>query len=73
MASAVENSLCVLFCVTKKYKESNFCRLEAEYALQQKKPFIPLIMERGYKADGWLGILIGTRYCWFDNYLKKIN
>lgn len=48
MASAVENSICVLMCVSKLYKESNACRLEAEYTVQQKKPFIPLLMEKGY-------------------------
>jgi hypothetical protein len=36
-----------------KYKESINCRSEAEYVLQIKKPYIPLIMEKGYKPDGW--------------------
>ena len=47
MASAIENSVCILVCVTEKYKESNFCRLEAEYLVQKNKPFIPILMEKG--------------------------
>ena len=35
--------------------------LEAEYAFQQGKTIIPLKMEKGYRADGWLGLLIGTK------------
>ena len=44
-----------------RYKESSFCRLEAEYLIQQKKPFIPLLMQKGYKPDGWLGIIVGSK------------
>ena len=43
MAEAIEKCKCVLICITEKYKESNYCRLEAEYLMQQKKPFIPLL------------------------------
>lgn len=59
MANAIDGSFCVLMCVTEKYKESNYCRLEAEYLLQQKKPFIPIFLQPGYKPNGWLGLLIG--------------
>ena len=61
MANAIETSCCVLVCITEKYKESSFCRLEAEYLIQQKKPFIPLLMQKGYKPDGWLGIIVGSK------------
>ena len=53
MASAIERASCILVCMTEKYKESPNCRLEAEYIIQRKKPFIPLIMQKGYKPDGW--------------------
>jgi hypothetical protein len=53
MASAIENSLCVLMCMTEKYKSSNNCRAEAEYAFSMNKPIIPLIMQKDYKPDGW--------------------
>jgi len=61
MAHAIENSICILMCVTEKYKESNFCRLEAEYLVQKNKPFIPMLMEKGYRPDGWLGIILGSK------------
>jgi hypothetical protein len=50
MAMAVENSMCVLVCMTEKYKLSSFCRAEAEYTFQLGKPFIPLIMQDNYKV-----------------------
>ena len=53
MARAVENSICVLMCMTENYKQSTNCRAEAEYAFQLNKPIIPIIMQKGYKADGW--------------------
>lgn len=53
MAHAIEQSKCVLVCMTEKYKQSPNCRAEAEYVFQIGKPFIPLIMQKGYKPDGW--------------------
>eukprot|EP01048_Picozoa_sp_COSAG05_P008674 COSAG05_NODE_673_length_7989_cov_2.973638_1_plen_99_part_00 len=43
------------------YKESSNCRLEAQYAYQQQVDIVPLIMEEGYRAKGWLGMLVGVR------------
>ena len=34
---------------------------EAEYAFQQRKKIIPLIMQGGYKPDGWLGMILGAK------------
>ena len=65
MAKAVENAAVVLVCVSQRYKESRNCRSEAEYAHQLEKDIIPLMMQRNYKADGWLGILVGTKL-WID-------
>lgn len=53
MANAIENSFVVMMCMTENYKQSSNCRAEAEYAFQLNKPIIPLIMQKGYKADGW--------------------
>ncbi len=53
MAAAIENSACVLICITEKYKSSPNCRAEAEYAFQLGKPIVPLYMQANYKADGW--------------------
>ena len=34
---------------------------ESEYAYKLAKPIVPLLMERGYKPDGWLGALLGMQ------------
>ena len=41
--------------------------MEAQYGLQKKKPLIPLLMQEGYEADGWLGLLLGTSV-WYALY-----
>ncbi|ESO99950.1 hypothetical protein LOTGIDRAFT_230877 [Lottia gigantea] len=61
MADAVENADIVLICMSRKYKDSPNCRAEAEYAHQLRKTVIPLIMERSYKPDGWLGMILGAK------------
>jgi hypothetical protein len=45
MAQAVERSFCVLICMTDKYKHSTYCRAEAEYSFNLKKPIVPIIMQ----------------------------
>jgi hypothetical protein len=59
MARAIENSFCVLICLTEKYKQSTYCRAEAEYTFVKSVPFIPLMLQDGFTADGWLG----SKYC----------
>jgi hypothetical protein len=67
MALAVEGSAVVLVGVSRAYKESSNCRMEAQYALQKKKPLVPLMLVEGYEADGWLGLLLGTSM-WYALY-----
>jgi len=67
MALAVEGSEVVLIGVSRAYKESSNCRMEAQYALQKKKALVPLMMTEGYEADGWLGLLLGTSM-WYGFY-----
>ena len=71
MAKAVEDAAVVLVCVSQRYKESLNCRSEAEYAYQLRKDIIPLMMQRNYQADGWLGMLVGTKL-WIDLQRKQI-
>ena len=71
MAKAVEDSSVVLICVSERYKESPNCRSEAEYAYQLRKDTIPLMMQRKYRGDGWLGMLVGTKL-WFDFQSKHV-
>ncbi|KAK6167536.1 hypothetical protein SNE40_021537 [Patella caerulea] len=61
MASAIEGAEAVIICMSQKYKDSPNCRAEAEYAFQLRRPIIPLIMERGYRPDGWLGFILGAK------------
>jgi hypothetical protein len=61
MAEAVENSEFVIMCMSDSYKQSTYCQAEAEYAFKCKRRLIPLIMRQGYKPDGWLGFMIGSR------------
>eukprot|EP01046_Picozoa_sp_COSAG06_P005739 COSAG06_NODE_259_length_18912_cov_53.912614_18_plen_1085_part_00 len=67
MALAVEGSEVVMIGVSRAYKESSNCRMEAQYALQKKKALIPLMLTQGYEADGWLGLLLGTSM-WYGFY-----
>ncbi|XP_046350499.2 uncharacterized protein LOC124131331 isoform X2 [Haliotis rufescens] len=61
MAEAVQNASVVLVCMSERYKESQNCRSEAEYAFSLQKTIIPLLMQREYKPDGWLGMIKGTK------------
>ncbi|RUS83523.1 hypothetical protein EGW08_008702 [Elysia chlorotica] len=61
MAQAVEDSFAVVIAMSQKYKDSPNTRAEAEYTFQQRKPIIPLIMQNGYKPDGWLGLILGSK------------
>lgn len=45
MANAIEESQCVIIGMTENYKQSTFCRAEAEYAFQLDKKIIPLILQ----------------------------
>ena len=80
MAKAVENSFCVLICITEKYRMSEFCQAEATYAFRLKKTIIPLIMQKGYESvQGWLGIIQKdkinvnlTKYS-FDDCMQKLK
>ena len=69
MAKAVEKSLCVLMCVTEKYRQSINCQAEAQYAFKMNKKIIPLIMQAGFdNVKGWLGIIMGDKI--FINFTK---
>jgi hypothetical protein len=59
MSEAIESAAVVLFGVSERYKESANCRLELQYAAQMKVDRIPLMMQEGYQAQGWLGLLLG--------------
>ncbi|XP_013413692.1 uncharacterized protein LOC106176027 [Lingula anatina] len=77
MSSAVENAAVVLIAMSQKYKDSKPCRKEAEYADEQNKAIIPLLVQPGYKPNGWLGLLVG-KALYYDisgkfNIRSKVN
>ena len=61
MGDAVDTAEVMLFCVSLEYKESANCRLECQYGHQQGVAMVPLLMEKGYRPTGWLGLLLGAR------------
>nr|KAG5709942.1 hypothetical protein BaRGS_029984 [Batillaria attramentaria] len=65
MAEAIEDAEAVLMCVSPGFKDSTNCRTEVEYAHELQKPLIPLLMEPGYRARGWLGMMMGKKL-YFD-------
>ena len=67
MADAVEGAAVMCYGISQAYKESANCRLEAQYAYQQQLDMVPLMMEDGYRAKGWLGMLLGVRL-WYGFY-----
>ena len=48
----------VLVCfMTQKYQNSKNCALELKFAEQTGVPIVPVMMQEGFVASGWLGIL----------------
>jgi hypothetical protein len=46
LALAIRDSKVILSCITKDYCASYNCNLEIEYASAEKKPMIPLMIEK---------------------------
>jgi len=65
MAEAVEESSVILVFLSSKYKESQACRTEAEYAYKLKKEVICIMAEDNYQPRGWLGALLGNKL-WYN-------
>ena len=60
MSAAVEDCAVMCYGISQAYKESTNCRMEAQYAFQQQKDMVPLMMVEGYSANGWLGMMLGV-------------
>jgi hypothetical protein len=72
MAEAIDNAYAVVYGISEAYKVSANCRLEANYAHQQKKRMIPMMMEEGYQPNGWLGMFMGTRL-WYPFFGSNLT
>jgi hypothetical protein len=71
MAEGIENSEFILMCMSSSYKKSLNCQAEAEYAFKRKKKIVPLMLELRYKADGWLGLIAGSKI--YINFADKVG
>ena len=72
MAAAIEHSHTIVVCVSRAYKASANCRMEAKYANDMHKrgkvQLVFVMMEREYTTrsspeyvDGWLGLMISDQ------------
>lgn len=69
MAEAIQNSQFIIICMSHKYQSSPYCKTEGQYTYKLQRPFIPLIVEKGYRPYDWLGAFSGLRmYIDFTKY-----
>jgi len=71
MAEAVEESSIILIFLSSKYKDSQACRTEAEYAYKLKKEIICIMAEDNYQPKGWLGALLGNKL-WYNLWKNSV-
>jgi hypothetical protein len=57
MAEGVQGAACIIAFMTQKYQDSENCQLELKFGKQSGVPIIPVMMQEGWKAGGWLGIV----------------
>ncbi|KXJ27782.1 uncharacterized protein LOC110233617 [Exaiptasia diaphana] len=57
MAEGVDNAGVVCCFMTQKYSDSKNCKKELNYADAQDVPIVPVMVENGFKAKGWLGVV----------------
>ena len=68
MANGIQNSLCIVICISENYEKSNACRHEAEYAYTLQRRIVPVLAQPRYKARNWLGFIVGS--CIYINFTK---
>ena len=61
MAEAIEQSRCILICMSDSYCVSPYCQAEAQYAFEKRRVLIPLRVQSGYRPQGWLAFTISGR------------
>ncbi|PAA61014.1 hypothetical protein BOX15_Mlig028223g1 [Macrostomum lignano] len=54
---AVDSCRLVVVCLSRRFKETNSCRMHAERAADMMKLVVPVSAEDGYVPTGWLGQL----------------
>lgn len=69
MAQAIESSTIVILCISEDYQRNNYCRSEAQYAFKRQVKLIPVLAQKSYQPDGWLGFLtFGSAQIDFTKY-----
>ena len=61
MAAAIEQSDAIIMCVTHRYKESQAALHGGGVRVHPQEAAIPVMFEKSYKPDGWLGIIEGSK------------
>ena len=62
MASAVNNSSHVICCISSDYENSKNCQIEATNAFEKNKTMIFVNVEKEYKSDRWLKVIMCGAY-----------
>ena len=63
MAEAVQGSNAIIICASHAYRLSPNCQREASFAADLKKNVIPTVVQRNYRPDDWLGLIVaGSLY-----------
>lgn len=61
MTKAVENSFCMLICVSEKYRQSIPCQIEAQHGFRLKKKILPFVCHKNVSYEnfrGWLATVL---------------
>lgn len=58
MSEKIEQSNIIIICMSRNYKQSNYCRAEIQHAHKKNLKVIPIIIEENYQTDGWLSHFI---------------
>ena len=69
MAFTIENSQCIIICMSENDEKSFACHHEAEFAYVHQRRILPLVVQPKYKAREWLGFISGALiYVDFNKY-----
>ena len=66
MVCGLNDARLVIMCLSDGYRQSEFCKREAEYTVLKKKPFQPVILQEGFRMENdWLCFVVGLQN-WID-------
>ena len=66
MVLGLNDARLVILCLSDGYRQSEFCKREAEYTVLKVKPFQPVIVQEGFRMhNDWLCFVVGLQN-WID-------